>query len=74
MHVVIKDQDTIDGWMELYTFKDWFFTLFLPYAKRLQGKKVLIGDNLASHFNMNVIVKCEKSDNTLCVCTKILPT
>lgn len=53
---------TSHGWMELNTFKDWFFTSFLPHAKRLQGKKVLIGDNLASHFNIGVIAECEKSD------------
>lgn len=52
---------TSHGWMDANTFKDWFFTTFLPHAKRLTGRKVLIGDNLASHFNADVIKECEDS-------------
>lgn len=47
--------------MDGITFKEWFFTLFLPHANRLNGRKVLIGDNLASHFNPEVIQQCEDS-------------
>jgi len=39
----------------------------MPHARRLPGKKVLIGDNLASHFNPEVIKECEIS-NVLFVC------
>lgn len=53
---------TSHGWMDTITFKDWFFTVFLPHAKRLTGRKVLIGDNLASHFNADVIKECEDSE------------
>lgn len=53
---------TSHGWMDSITFKDWFFTCFMPHARRLQGKKVLIGDNCASHFNPEVIRECEISD------------
>jgi len=37
------------GWFDSYCFNDWFETLFVPCAKKLQGKEVLIGDNLSSH-------------------------
>lgn len=33
----------------------------MPHAKHLNGREVLIGDNLASHFNQEVIKKCENS-------------
>lgn len=48
--------------MDATTFIDWFFTTFLPHAKRLTGRKVIIGDNLASHFNADVIRECEDSE------------
>ena len=41
------------------TFNDWFEELFLPYARKLDGKKVIFGDNLASHLSMNVIQSCK---------------
>lgn len=52
---------TPHGWMDGITFKEWFFTTFLPHANHLPGRKVLIGDNLASHFNPEVIQQCEDS-------------
>lgn len=53
---------TSHGWMDAVTFEDWFSSSFLPHAKRLEGRKVLIGDNLASHFNDRVIAKCEENN------------
>ena len=44
--------------METKYFTDWFETMFLPHAKCLEGRKVLIGDNLASHFT-EVLHLCE---------------
>lgn len=38
------------------------FTTFLPHAKRLTGRKMLIGDILASYFNTDVIRECENSE------------
>jgi len=52
---------TSHGWIDANTFKYWFFTTFLLHAKRLTGRKILIGDNLASHFNSDVIKECEDS-------------
>ncbi|KAK6167093.1 hypothetical protein SNE40_021197 [Patella caerulea] len=50
------------GWFEARTFSDWFFTTFLPHAKRLAGKTVLIGDNLSSHFTSEILKSCEENN------------
>jgi hypothetical protein len=39
-------------------FTGWFETVALPYCRGLPGKKVLIDDNLSSHFSRHVIEKC----------------
>ena len=41
------------------TFEDWFEAIALPYFLKLEGKKVLIGDNLSSHLSVEVVRKCE---------------
>jgi hypothetical protein len=38
--------------------EDWFFETYLPVARCLPGKKVLIRDNLSSHLSTKVIVTC----------------
>ena len=43
------------GWFDETTFTDWFFKLMLPKLRRLEGRKVLIGDNLSSHLSESVI-------------------
>lgn len=53
---------TTSGWIDTPTFRDWFMTCFLPHAKRLEGKKVLIGDNLSSHIDNDVIAACETNN------------
>lgn len=58
---------TSHGWIDMPTFNEWFSTVFLPHAKRLEGRKVLLGDNLSSHFNPDVLRQCEKH-NILFVC------
>lgn len=47
-----------NGWFDTNLFEDWFFTIALPYFRRKTGKKVLIGDNLASHITFAVIHCC----------------
>jgi hypothetical protein len=42
---------TPSGWFDRFTFSDWFQKIFLPAAKKLEGKKLLIGDNLSSHIS-----------------------
>lgn len=46
---------TESGWMDRKMFEKWFFELFLPAVQKLDGEKVLIGDNLGSHFSPKVI-------------------
>lgn len=50
------------GWFDSTTFEDWFETLFLPHVRRLPGKKVLIGDNVAGHLSIRVIKMCQEND------------
>lgn len=53
---------TISGWIDAVTFRDWFISTFLPHAKRLQGQKVLIGDNLSSHFDEDILKMCRENE------------
>jgi hypothetical protein len=51
------------GWFDHTCFADWFLTVVLPFCRRMEGAKVLIGDNLSSHFSEEVIAKC--ADNNI---------
>lgn len=51
---------TKSGWFDQRTFEDWFNKIALKYLKNLPGKKLMIGDNLASHLSLTVIRKCER--------------
>lgn len=53
---------TRHGWIDAQTFTDWFVTSFLPHARKLEGRKVLLGDNLSSHFTDEVIRLCEENN------------
>ena len=48
------------GWFDAHIFQDWFMTSFLPAAKKQDGPEVLIGDNLSSHLNEEIIAACER--------------
>ena len=48
------------GWFDNVCFDYWFLTIMLPYFRKKEGKKVLIGDNLSSHFNDSVIQACQE--------------
>jgi hypothetical protein len=56
-----------NGWFDTFQFEKWFFELALPYLRRLEGKKMLIGDNLSSHISGDVIQAC-KDHNIQFVC------
>lgn len=58
---------TKHGWFDSSTFEDWFTSHMLPVPKKQEGQKVLIGDNLSSHFNETVIELCE-ANNIRFVC------
>lgn len=53
---------TLSGWLDGETFREWFKKVFLPHAKRLEGRKVLIGDNLSSHMDPEVLQLCNEND------------
>jgi len=47
------------GWFDMSIFEDWFSLSFIPIIKNVNGPKVIIGDNLASHLSLAVIKLCE---------------
>jgi hypothetical protein len=55
------------GWFDMHSFTDWFQKIFLPHVRRQPGRKLLIGDNLASHISVEVISQC-RDNNIQFVC------
>ena len=51
---------TSSGWFDFHTFENWFFKIYLPRAKEKVGPKILIGDNLSSHFSFDVVEACKE--------------
>ncbi len=58
---------TSHGWFESTTFLDWFRTVYIPHARTLIGPKVIIGDNLSSHINEDV-VELAHEENVIFIC------
>jgi hypothetical protein len=56
----VRYNRSASGWFDKVCFADWFQTIVVPYCRRLPGKKVIIGDNLSSHFCHEVIAACEQ--------------
>lgn len=54
---------TKSGWFDAETFVDWFKKVALAYFRSLphDEPKVLIGDNLASYVNHELIPLCEEN-------------
>jgi len=50
------------GWFDMKLFEEWFREICLPYLKKRRGKRAIIGDNLASHINLEVIRLCQEND------------
>lgn len=56
------------GRIDETTFRDWFKTVAIPWAKSKEGPKVILGDNLSTHFSSEVISLCEAhSINFVCL-------
>lgn len=53
---------TQSGWFDINTFEDWVNTVALPYLNKLEGRKVLLSDNLASHISVDVIKKLKENN------------
>ena len=49
-----------NGWFDIESFTYWFRTIILPWAHKKAGKKSLIGDNLSSHFSLEIVRLCEE--------------
>lgn len=60
---------TKSGWFDQRHFEDWFFTVALPFLKKQPEPRVLIGDNLSSHFSEAVITSCTENN----ICFTMLP-
>ena len=54
-------------WFDATIFCDWFENTFIPHAKTLSGKVVLIGDNLSSHFSPEVL-RLSKENDIIFIC------
>ena len=50
------------GWFDTFSFEDWLCKIIVPYARRLPGKKILIGDNLSSHLSIHAVEVCEQNN------------
>lgn len=48
------------GWFDTVCFKDWFMSVVVPYFRRKGGPKVILSDNLSSHFSERVLKICEE--------------
>ena len=60
VHIVHATIEPImDGWMEVQCFNDWFYSVFHPHSIKIEGRKVLIGNNLSPHFSDELLSTCE---------------
>ena len=53
---------TKSGWFDMTIFEDWFQNIFLHADRKLQGRKILLADNLSSHVSLEVLRLCQKFD------------
>ncbi|KAF2886232.1 hypothetical protein ILUMI_19941 [Ignelater luminosus] len=61
VHILMKTAEWgFQSPFDAESFLDWLKQLFLVETKHLTGIKVLIGDNLASHFSQEVMQLCEE--------------
>ena len=55
------------GWFERQSFEDWFESLYLPHVSKSPGTKLLVGDNLTSHFSEYLLNLAEKNIRFACI-------
>ena len=53
---------TKSGWFDSACFQQWFDEIFMKTMAEKPGKYVLLGDNLALHFNLEVIKIAQQND------------
>ena len=72
-YVVYKAKNLWDSWCiggkapgiigpSLAGLMTGFYSIALPYIKKLNGKKIMIGDNLSSHINKDVVNACQENE------------
>ncbi|KAF0696230.1 DDE-1 domain-containing protein, partial [Aphis craccivora] len=52
------------GWFDSASFLEWFESIFIPEPRRLEGKRVVICDNVAFHFSAKVLELSETNNIT----------
>lgn len=57
-----KYNSSPSGWFDTNIFHDWFVQVLIPAVRHKPGVKVVIGDNLSSHFSPEVIQLCREHD------------
>ncbi len=55
------------GWFDMFLFEEWFVELLLPRLKKRHGKKLIIGDNLASYISPTIIKLCKENIAFVCL-------
>ena len=58
---------TPSGWFNFFTVLEWLEKIFIPARQKLDGKVVLVCDNLSSHLNVDFIKVCQ-DNNVELVC------
>lgn len=53
------------GWFDAAIFTDWLESQMLPRLRKLEGKKVLLCDNLSSHLTIHAVELCRQHQITL---------
>lgn len=53
--------NSASGWFDASVFTDWFESQMLPRLKKLDGKKVLLCDNLSSHITVSTLKLCREN-------------
>lgn len=51
---------TEPGWFDSLCFHNWLQNIALPYFNKLNGKIILIRDNLSSHLSCQAVCLCEE--------------
>ncbi|XP_030748969.1 uncharacterized protein LOC115877041 [Sitophilus oryzae] len=53
------------GWFDASIFSDWLECQMIPRLKKLEGKKVVLCDNLSSHITVHALKLCRQNQITL---------
>lgn len=53
------------GWFDASIFSDWLEFQMIPRLKKLEGKKVVLCDNLSSHITVHSLQLCRQNQITL---------